>query len=86
MWWVYILKNKGSNKFYVGCASNLNERVKQHQFKKRRRWTGRQVGSWEVIYKEPFQDKRNALTREKEIKRQKSRKYIERLIKQEQNS
>ena len=81
MWHVYIVQNSLSGRFYVGCTSDLETRVKQHKVKRKRKWSGRQQGEWFLVYKELFDQKTKALLREKEIKSKKSRRYIERLIK-----
>jgi len=80
MCWVYILKNDTVNKYYVGCTIDPNERLVQHQAKRRRKWSGRQEGSWQLVYKKKLSNKTEALRFEKEIKRKKSRRYIEALI------
>ena len=81
MWWVYILNNEASGKFYIGTTSNIKERLIDHSYSRKKRWTGRQHGEWKLVHKELFENKTEALIKEKAIKRQKSRKYIERLIK-----
>ncbi len=40
------------------------------------------VGDWTLVYSKTFEDKNLAIAREKEIKRWKSRKLIEKLIQQ----
>ncbi|MBN2483212.1 MAG: GIY-YIG nuclease family protein [Candidatus Omnitrophica bacterium] len=80
MMWVYILQNTESKKFYVGCTADVNARVKEHNYRREQRWTGRQQGQWQLVYKKLFSTKREALIREKAIKRKKSRRYIEQLI------
>jgi len=78
--WLYILQNVENKKFYIGCTANLKARFKEHNYKRGQRWTGKQQGEWQIVYKKLFPTKREALTQEKAIKRKKSRKYIEQLI------
>ena len=80
MWFVYILENTESKKFYIGCTQDIAKRAKEHNYKKKRTWSGRQRGEWLVAYKKEYIDKSEALKREKAIKRMKSRSYIKRLI------
>jgi len=40
------------------------------------------VADWRIVYTEAYSDKASAINREKEIKKRKSRKYIEQLIAQ----
>ena len=77
---LYILQNNESKKYYVGCTEDIVQRVKEHNVKRKRKWSGRQPGEWRLVYERTFDDKCDALIEERKIKRQKSRKYIERLI------
>ncbi len=80
MWYVYILKNSESNKYYVGCTSDIKRRIAEHQLKSYKRWATRQAGSWQIAWQKEFVDKTDALCYERGIKKKKSRIYIERLI------
>jgi len=80
MWWVYILHNTQTKSYYVGSTHKLEERVRQHNVKRKRKWSGRQNGMWQLVYKEPFADKKRAFQRERFIKKRKSRLYIEKLL------
>ena len=73
----YILYSKIKDKFYVGHTNDLENRLNQHN-------TRNNLGTndWCVVYKEVFNNRSDAMKREKEIKDKKSRKYIEWLIKQ----
>lgn len=78
-WYTYILQSKKLNKYYFGSTENLERRVERHN----NGW-GRYTKAgipWELVYNEEHQTKTEALTREKEIKNKKSRKYIEEIIK-----
>ncbi len=78
MYYVYILKSAKCNKYYIGCSYDLEARLKQHNSGSSR-WT-RDKGVWELVYQERCLNKGEALKREKFIKRQKSRVYIDNLI------
>ena len=80
MHWVYILQNDISGKFYIGYTEDLQRRIAEHHCNKKGRWCNQQQGQWQLAHKESFSNKREALIREKEIKRKKSRRYIEHLI------
>ena len=75
VFYTYILFSKTKNKFYIGHTEELENRVHQHN-------TRNNLGSndWTVIYTETFENRAEAMKREKEIKNKKSRKYIEWLI------
>ena len=77
MYYVYVLRNKLNNKFYIGSTNNLDERIKRHN-EGRSGYTKR--GKWEVYYFEEYKTRSEAMKREKEIKSKKSRKYIENLV------
>ena len=79
MFVTYILYSKSKNKYYIGATSNLNERLKKHNTN-HKGFTGG-IGDWEVCYSENFENKTDALKREKTIKSWKSRVKIEELIK-----
>ncbi len=75
---VYILISSKSNRFYIGHTGNLEERLIQHNSGKVK--ATRNKGPWSFVYLESFDTKIEANRRELEIKRKKSRKYIEYLI------
>ena len=79
MYTVYILQNDGG-KYYIGYTGNLIERLERHQ-QGRSRFTS-QFNKWKLVYQEDFSSKFEALRRERFIKNQKSRRYIEILISQ----
>ena len=65
---VYMLKSLGKKKVtYVGYTSNLKERIKRHNTGKGAKFTrGRK---WILIYKENFKSKKEAISREYYIKK-----------------
>ncbi|MFS8131242.1 MAG: GIY-YIG nuclease family protein [Candidatus Dojkabacteria bacterium] len=81
MFFVYILYNSTIDKFYIGYTSNLESRIQDHNSQGHKsKYTRKQIGEWEIVYKEEFSDKTTALRRENEIKSKKSKIYIQRLI------
>ena len=67
-YYVYMLKSKGSRPItYVGYTNNLSKRIKLHNHGKGAKFTrGR---SWRLIYKEHYKSKREAISREYYIKK-----------------
>ena len=63
-----MLKSKGSKPItYVGYTNNLSKRIKLHNHGKGAKFTrGR---SWRLIYKEHFKSKKEAISREYYIKK-----------------
>ena len=66
------------NKYYVGSTSNIERRLSEHNIGKSN-FTKKGI-PWKLKYQESFDIKAEALKREKDIKKMKSRKYIEMLI------
>jgi putative endonuclease len=78
VWFTHILYSEKIDRYYVGSTGDLEWRLERHNTG----W-GKYTKSgipWKIIYSEKFDSKHEALKREKEIKRKKSRKYIEGLI------
>ena len=65
---VYMLKSLGKKTVtYVGYTNNLKERIKRHNTGKGAKFTrGRK---WMLIYKENFKSKKEAISREYYIKK-----------------
>jgi putative endonuclease len=80
---VYIPQSEKDNSFYVGEAPDAEERLIFHNQKKQRYTKTRMP--WKLVYKKQYPNKHEALLREREITKKKSRKYIQWLIKN-QNS
>ena len=75
----YILYSPALNKFYLGhTGTSLHERLKKHN-SNHKGFTGG-LGDWTVVYKETYATKAEAYAREREVKKWKSKKRIEKLI------
>jgi putative endonuclease len=75
----YILYSSILNKYYVGhTGDELEERVRKHNTN-HKGFTGG-LNDWKVVYVETFDTKEDAYKREREVKKWKSRKLIEKLI------
>ena len=75
---MYILKSEKDSSYYVGQTQNLKDRISRHN-------SGRSLSTkfkipWKLVYQEQFNSRSEAVKREREIKKRKSRKYIEKLI------
>jgi putative endonuclease len=79
MYHTYILFSIIKNKYYIGSTSNLEERIKKHN-SNHKGFTGG-VGDWQVVYYENYKSKSEATQREMQIKKWKSRKMIDSLVK-----
>ncbi|MDQ6985130.1 MAG: GIY-YIG nuclease family protein [Candidatus Dojkabacteria bacterium] len=78
MYFVYILYSKEIDRDYVGQTYDVGLRLERHALKTTR-YT-KQANDWELKYTEEYKTRSEAMKREKEIKKKKSRSYIEFLI------
>lgn len=71
---IYVIKSKeGFN--YTGMTEDLELRLKQHNDKSLSFWTKRGT-NWKLIYKEEFDNKSDALKRERWLKSGVGREYL----------
>ncbi|NOX67374.1 MAG: GIY-YIG nuclease family protein [Chlorobi bacterium] len=78
MHFLYILKSKSVDKFYVGISQNPERRLGYHNsFEKG--FTSR-YRPWEIIFTQKFISKEEALAAERKVKSWKSKKMINKLI------
>ncbi|HUU44860.1 MAG TPA: GIY-YIG nuclease family protein [Acidobacteriota bacterium] len=74
---VYILQ-ADDGRYYIGQSEDVERRIAQH-LAGRVQSTKSRTG-WKLVYREQFDTRIEAIKRERQIKKQKSRAYIERLI------
>jgi putative endonuclease len=79
MFTVYALYSKDFDKIYIGYTSNLDERLKSHNELATKGWT-RKYRPWIILYTEIYQEKTQALKREKELKTGKGREFLRSLL------
>ncbi len=76
--YVYILFSLKLNKYYVGSTTDLPRRLADHN-RGKEKFTKTGI-PWQLVYSETFEQLKDSRRRELEIKKKKSRKYIENLI------
>ncbi len=77
-YYTYILYSSTRDRYYIGSCSDVNIRLRRHNAGAT---TSTKSGRpWKVMYTESYSTKTEALQREMQIKKMKSRKYIEELI------
>ncbi len=76
--YVYILHSTSRDRYYIGSTSDIEERLKRHNAGATPSTKGGRP--WKIVYREEFPTRSEALKRENQIKRQKSRQYIEQLL------
>lgn len=79
-YYTYILYSEGKGRYYVGQTSDLDSRLERHQLGQVKSTRG--YRPWKIVYYEVYKTRSESVSRELFIKKQKSRRFIERLIKE----
>lgn len=79
MFTVYVLYSPKYDKIYIGVTSNIQQRMISHNQVGKKGWTIR-YRPWQIVHTELFQNKQQALKREKELKSAKGRAFVRTLI------
>lgn len=66
MFYVYVLRSIKYNRFYTGSTDNLEKRLKEHNSGKTK--SIKAFIPWEIIYKEEYLTREEAVMREKYLK------------------
>ncbi len=74
---VYILQSQKDGRYYIGHTQDLAGRLDQHNRGASK--STRNHRPWELVYYEKYSTRKDAVKRENQIKKQKSRVYIEKL-------
>jgi putative endonuclease len=77
-YYVYILYSLSKDRYYVGYTHEIITRLFKHNAGATP--STRPGIPWKMVYSETFENKRDAIIRESEIKNRKSRLFIEKLI------
>ena len=78
MYYTYIIQSDINGSFYTGQCNNLSERLQRHNNGHTK--STKAKSPWKLVYYESFNTRSEAVRRELEIKKKKSRLYIEELI------
>jgi len=65
-YFVYILKSKIADRYYIGSTNDLDRRLNEHNTRKKH-WTSR-FQPWEIIYFNEYDDRFKAIAEEKRLK------------------
>ena len=79
MFYVYIIKNLETGRYYTGYSENLDKRLKEHNLGKTR--SLRSGGKFVLVYEEQFESRNEAYRRERQIKSYKSGEAFKKLVK-----
>ena len=80
MFYVYVLRSLKNGKHYIGYTNDLDRRIEDHNRGKNR--SVKNNGPFEVIHKELFQNRFEAIRRELQIKSYKGGEAFKQLISQ----
>ncbi len=78
LYYVYIIYSSTLDQYYIGHTEKLQDRIFRHTNSGSK--STKKANDWVVKFTENFETRAAAVKREVEIKKKKSRKYIERLI------
>jgi putative endonuclease len=78
MFVVYVLRST-EGRMYIGYSQDVETRIRQHNAAGNRGWTRRFTG-WKEIYREEFRTRRQAIKRERELKKMRGTVKYKRLI------
>ncbi len=78
MFYTYILQSQKDSSFYIGYSSNIQNRLFKHNNAKSGYTSTKKP--WILVYFEEFETKTEAIKRENEIKKKKSKDFILNLI------
>ncbi len=77
-YYLYILKSKVTNKFYIGVSGNPTTRLSYHNSLEKG-FTSR-YRPWKIVFTKPYNSKSEALAAERKIKKWKSKVMTQRVI------
>jgi len=75
MFTVYVLYSNEYDKIYIGFTSNIEQRILSHNKLGKKGWTIK-FRPWALIHTEEFEDKKDAMQREKQLKSSRGRDWI----------
>jgi putative endonuclease len=79
MYSVYIIYSQKIDKYYIGFSSNVPERLCKHN--RNSKGFSNAGKPWVLVYQETFENKKEAMARESQLKKWKNREHLENLIK-----
>ena len=72
MYYVYVIKSLQDNRLYIGATKNLKSRLSQHNAGENK---STKYSKWVLVYYEAYKSKKDAIKREKRLKRDGRSKY-----------
>ena len=78
MFFVYVLYSVDYQRIYIGFTSNIESRLFAHNHPSNKGWT-KNFQPWKILYTEQYENKSDAMKREKQLKSAKGREFIKNL-------
>jgi len=78
MYYVYVIYSLSYNNYYTGSTENLENRLKEHNSGKCKYTSGRMP--WQLVYKEEYSTRSEAMRREKFLKSGQGRKLLKDIL------
>ena len=78
VFYLYIIYSPSLDQYYVGHTEDLDNRLFRHNNSGSK--STKKANDWQLKYKETYDSRSTAIVRELEIKKKKSRKFLEALI------
>ena len=79
MYTVYILYSLGGLKTYCGFTNNIHRRIEEHNVTESKGFTLK-FRPWTLIHTEEYDDKKEAMAREKKLKMGHGREELKRIV------
>ncbi len=76
--YTYILQSELDGSYYIGQTKDLRNRLQYHN-DGASKYTSRKI-PWQIVYYEAFETRKEAMQREKFLKRQRNRQFYKKLI------
>jgi len=80
LFYAYVLKSQKDGRHYIGSTNNIERRIKEHNNGKSQ--SVRNRGPFDLVFKEPFESRVEAVKRELQLKSYKGGEAFKRLISQ----
>ena len=78
MFHVYVLRSQVTGRFYVGCTRDVKRRLTEHNAGRSK--STKAFRPFALVYQEAFASLKEARGRERHLKAQKSRQFLEGLV------
>ena len=78
IYYTYILQSEVDGSFYIGQSNDVENRLIKHNEGKSK-YTSKKI-PWKIAYFEEYETRKEAIQRERFLKKQKNRSFYQRLI------